>query len=117
MKIYSNVAKSTSKTKSGGGGDEPKKKKAEVSVNVKVDKKKLSEKMDSETGVWTRRKATERGYSATPKGNYNGNAAPHVGGAAKKSEFGALKGGTKKHMKAAKSMVRKGTGDGAKRRI
>jgi hypothetical protein len=57
---------------------------------------------------------TERGFSSLPKGNYSGNVAPRVGGKAPKAS--GLKGANKAQMKAAKKMVRPGTGSGAKKK-
>lgn len=71
-------------------------------------------KKTNSIGDWSKRPAGERGYSNTPKGNYSGNASPRVGGSAPKPS--GLKGATKAQIKAAKSMVRKGTGSGAKRK-
>jgi hypothetical protein len=53
----------------------------------------------------------KRGFSNLPIGNYSGNPAPRVGGPAPKPS--GLKGAKKSHIKAAKSMVRPGTGSGA----
>jgi hypothetical protein len=59
-----------------------------------------------------------RAFSSNlPKGNYSGNAAPRVGGPAKKSSTPPLVGASKSQMRKAKKMVRKGTGSGAKKRI
>lgn len=55
----------------------------------------------------------KRGFSNLPIGNYSGNQAPRVGGSAPKAS--GLKGASKKQVKVAKSMVRKGTGSGASR--
>jgi hypothetical protein len=55
----------------------------------------------------------KRGFSNLPIGNYSGNQAPRVGGPAPKAS--GLKAASKKQIKTAKSMVRKGTGSGASR--
>jgi hypothetical protein len=73
-------------------------------------KKKVIGRPSATTGF-----GTNRGYSATPEGNYSGNVAPRTGGKAPKAS--GLKAATSKQMKAAKQMVRKGTGSGAKKRI
>jgi hypothetical protein len=50
-----------------------------------------------------------------PRQQYSQGSAPRTGGPAPKAS--GLKAATSKQMKAAKQMVRKGTGSGAKKRI
>jgi hypothetical protein len=110
MKISTNVTKVVTKKKGGGGSEDPKKKTTSTAP-------KLADRVVRYQGYESAAHGgmgTERGFSTLPKGNYSGNPAPRVGGNAPKAS--GLKGGTKAHMKAGKSMVRKGTGDGAKKR-
>jgi hypothetical protein len=98
-------------------------------LNKEDPKKKIAKtRLGSPTGLMspTEFKAMDQsGYSPTLRGNavagakresqygkYS-HAAPRVGGPAPKQSVGPLKAATKGQVKAAQSMVRKGTGSGA----
>lgn len=69
-------------------------------------------KKDPISGLYRGRYATKTGLSQRDPGDYSFLSAPRVGGAAPKNSI-PLKGASKAHVKAAKSMVRRGTGSGA----
>lgn len=99
MKLYSNVAKKEKNPKSG-----------EVTASVKKTERYTG------TGDYMHRDAPDSGYSGPTKGDFSGNASPRVGGTASKSSVGPLKGANKKTIKVAKTMIRPGTGSGAKKK-
>jgi len=80
------------------------------SSKVTDPKDKKKKKENTNTGDWTKRETPKRGFGSEGATGYSA-VAPTVGGKAPKAS--GLKGANKKQVKAAKSMVRKGTGSGA----